>query len=371
MSTHRKREDERQEMLAQHTEKKRVRKLDQDALRAFHAQDLKKPRKASVSVPAFKKLRKVHDLAASSHVVTSARAVSAVRPSSSKRPSPATDDSLPSDHDEEEPQQFVYTDEPVFARRVPPTRKACVGCHMEDCIGCACMCEDSTVWIDHPDGESHFFPNCKKCGGTNCPGMVTSLENTFQGLQIGERSFHPRKGSEDLKGSETHSFYVVTAGHIPGIYTHWGDACRQVSGFSNCAYKKYVGWTAAASAWNATSLPVAPILPTHTPSTPPPTAKIALKVDTSTPRKRAQKPVPVPAPSAPSGSRKRLLYVYSRGNDTTIYADGQQASTAARHGLADGSFGKVEVTPSVTDAFKHAEEAALEVFNVSDFSDSD
>ncbi|KAF8213237.1 hypothetical protein K438DRAFT_1956650 [Mycena galopus ATCC 62051] len=62
------------------------------------------------------------------------------------------------------------------------------------------------------------------------------------------------------------------------------------------------------------------------------------------------------APSTPSGS-KPLLYVYSWGNDTTIYGDEQHVSSAARQGLADGSFHKMEVTPSVTDAFTHAAES--------------
>ncbi|KAF8174315.1 hypothetical protein K438DRAFT_1980334 [Mycena galopus ATCC 62051] len=63
-------------------------------------------------------------------------------------PAPDTDN-VTSGHDEDEPRGFVY-DEPVFARRMPPAHLSCSGCHMEDCIGCACMCEESTAWIDHP-----------------------------------------------------------------------------------------------------------------------------------------------------------------------------------------------------------------------------
>jgi hypothetical protein len=42
-----------------------------------------------------------------------------------------------------------------------------------------------------------------------------------------------------------------------------------------------------------------------------------------------------------------------------------EASSAARRGLADGSFRKVDVTPRVRDAFNHATESALEVYYIS------
>ncbi|KAJ7336984.1 hypothetical protein DFH08DRAFT_964941 [Mycena albidolilacea] len=77
-------------------------------------------------------------------------------------------------------------------------------------------------------------------------------------------------------------------------------------------------------------------------------------------------PAPVSAPSTPTGSRKKLLYVYSHGKDTTIYTDSHHASAAARHDLADGSFRKVEVTGSIDDVFDHAEESARECINISD-----
>ncbi|KAJ7800538.1 hypothetical protein B0H14DRAFT_2616120 [Mycena olivaceomarginata] len=69
----------------------------------------------------------------------------------------------------------------------------------------------------------------------------------------------------------------------------------------------------------------------------------------------------VSAPSTPNGRKKKTLYVYSRGTGTTIYANQQQASSAARRGLANGSFRKVDVTTSTGDAFDIASESALEV----------
>ncbi|KAJ7694500.1 hypothetical protein B0H14DRAFT_3530642 [Mycena olivaceomarginata] len=74
----------------------------------------------------------------------------------------------------------------------------------------------------------------------------------------------------------------------------------------------------------------------------------------------------VSAPSTPNGRKKKTFYVQSCGTGTTIYANQQQASSAARRGLANGSFRKVDVTTSTGDAFDIASESALEVYNISD-----
>ncbi|KAJ7763262.1 hypothetical protein B0H14DRAFT_3510636 [Mycena olivaceomarginata] len=170
--------------------------------------------------------------------------------------------------------------------------------------------------------------------------------------------------------------------------------------YKHNTYKKYHGWVAATSAFELSRLPstlvnarlpnspaAAVLLSTPSrglarlpntvvvapPSTPPraqaPHVGTQARVPmTPTPaRKRVPvPPAPVLAPSTPTGSRKNLLYVYSRGKDTTIYTDSHHASAAAHRGLADGLFRKVEVTGSVRDAFDHAEESAWECYNISD-----
>ncbi|KAJ7709247.1 hypothetical protein B0H14DRAFT_3491597 [Mycena olivaceomarginata] len=215
--------------------------------------------------------------------------------------------------------------------------------------------------------------------------MHTTLEDVFEDLKVdGNAYFHPRKGFEHKRGSETWSFYVVTRGHTCGIYTHWEDASDQVNQFKGSAHKKYIGWSAATSAFDEARRPSASInmrpiaaAPVPPPSTPPRAPVPHVKGEkpvTLTPaptRKRAYAPPnSSSAPTTPTGSSK-MLYVYSRGQDTTIFADQRQASTAARRGLADGSFRKVEVTTRVRDAFERAEEAALECYNISDISDGE
>jgi hypothetical protein len=50
----------------------------------------------------------------------------------------------------------------------------------------------------------------------------TSFDTVFAHLNLVEEpSFYPRKGFKDTRGSETYTFYVVTSGRVPGIYTHW------------------------------------------------------------------------------------------------------------------------------------------------------
>ncbi|KAJ7784056.1 hypothetical protein B0H14DRAFT_2630668 [Mycena olivaceomarginata] len=193
------------------------------------------------------------------------------------------------------------------------------------------------------------------------------LENTFQDLSIGhEVFFHPRPGFEQKEGSQSWGFYVVTRGRVPGIYTH-------------CAvHKKYIGWSAATSAWDSGRRPHTPPVQLTPPSTPSSKTYGRVRVQPSTPA-HARPTDPAPdtasgsAPSTPARSRK-ALYVCSQGSRTTIYgthAPREEASSAARQGPADGSFRRVDVTQRISHAFNAATASVLELYNISDFSDSE
>ncbi|KAJ7869149.1 hypothetical protein B0H14DRAFT_2571999 [Mycena olivaceomarginata] len=58
-------------------------------------------------------------------------------------------------------------------RTVAP--RVCPECECEGCPGCICMCPASTGWIEHADGEGHFFPTCIWCGGEDCPRVLLHL----------------------------------------------------------------------------------------------------------------------------------------------------------------------------------------------------
>ncbi|KAJ7676321.1 hypothetical protein B0H14DRAFT_2812319 [Mycena olivaceomarginata] len=199
----------------------------------------------------------------------------------------------------------------------------------------------------------------------------TTLDNAFNGLTIRNHGyFYPRKGFEMTQGSEKDWFYVVTCGRVPGIYTHWEDASRQVTSFKDAIHKKYLGWTAATSAWNDARRPVVSPAPPSTPQASFSRAAanaVPVRAQNPTlPRKKERKRGAASASPMPNESNNKPLYVYSRDNGATIYANEQQASSAAHRGLTDGSFRKVEITPHLSEAFAYGTESALRVIDISD-----
>ncbi|KAJ6593720.1 hypothetical protein B0H19DRAFT_1056204 [Mycena capillaripes] len=80
-----------------------------------------------------------------------------------------------SDDSGEERRRRRRSESPIFPGRIKPRTVVpppCSECGEVGCPGCACMCMESTVWIEHKDG--HFFPTCAKCGGDDCPGIFES-----------------------------------------------------------------------------------------------------------------------------------------------------------------------------------------------------
>ncbi|KAJ6480219.1 hypothetical protein C8R45DRAFT_1100808 [Mycena sanguinolenta] len=239
------------------------------------------------------------------------------------------------------------------------------------------------------------------------------LESAIEALNLSnEPFFHPWPSFEDTRRSEGHKFYVVLRGRVPGIYSHWRvsmsliwcgglimsetsreEASKQVVGFANAVYKKHTGWSAAFSAWSAhTQLPShspPPAAPTRVPNVVPrvKTVKIEAKPVTSTPtsKRGAASTSRRPVSSAPSTQLAREgPYLFILGARIPLFTRisvshsfmslaylslsrfREQASVTACRGLADGSFGKVEVTSRVSTAFDLAAESTLAVFDISD-----
>lgn len=82
------------------------------------------------------------------------------------------DDSMDEESDEEGVRRPF---EGLFGIRMPPPKR-CSHCYEEGCPGCACMCAESTEWIEHEGG--HFFSTCEKCGGHECPGCMCVCSNS-------------------------------------------------------------------------------------------------------------------------------------------------------------------------------------------------
>ncbi|KAJ7868760.1 hypothetical protein B0H14DRAFT_2572191 [Mycena olivaceomarginata] len=123
------------------------------------------------------------------------------------------------------------------------------------------------------------------------------FDNAFERLKLDDDSgFHPRKGFEHTRGSENWDFYVVTAALFLGS-THTGAASMP---HHSTPSHSLVSHPKSEVSMPLTSTPTRK--PTHTPHT-----------STS-------------APSTPTRPRK-ALYVYSRGQDTTIFADHNAGNT--------------------------------------------
>ncbi|KAJ7906806.1 hypothetical protein B0H13DRAFT_1880209 [Mycena leptocephala] len=83
------------------------------------------------------------------------------------------EDALSDDSSCEDRRRRRRSESPVFPGHTQPRTVVpppCLECGEGGCPGCACMCMESVVWIDHEGG--HFFPTCKKCGGDECPGCA-------------------------------------------------------------------------------------------------------------------------------------------------------------------------------------------------------
>ena len=64
-------------------------------------------------------------------------------------------------------------------------------------------------------------------------------------------------------------FYVVWAGHSPGIYDSWEECKAQIDGFPNARYKAFSSQTEATEAYRGDPAPAGRLRPTpHAPEIP-------------------------------------------------------------------------------------------------------
>ncbi|KAJ6503656.1 hypothetical protein C8R45DRAFT_1091435 [Mycena sanguinolenta] len=94
----------------------------------------------------------------------------------------ADDNSSDSEFDTRRPPEA-----PIFEQRVINNIPRCPHCHELGCPSCACMCEETSVWIFHAGG--HFFPTCTKCGGDDCPGCACICKNSTTFVQHGGHNY--------------------------------------------------------------------------------------------------------------------------------------------------------------------------------------
>ncbi|KAF7373334.1 hypothetical protein MSAN_00543000 [Mycena sanguinolenta] len=111
----------------------------------------------------------------------------------------------------------------------PPVFEQRVICN-EGCPGCACMCEESTIWIQHEGG--HFFPTCKKCGEDDCPGPDPGHE---------DRDVHDKSPRE--------LYYAIVSKYWSGVVSSSETIARELKRDPNA--RTFVGptWQAAMDWW--------------------------------------------------------------------------------------------------------------------------
>ncbi|KAJ7824907.1 hypothetical protein B0H14DRAFT_2596940 [Mycena olivaceomarginata] len=152
------------------------------------------------------------------------------------------------------------------------------------------------------------------------------LEHTFQDLSIGHEVF--LSSAPGLRTEGRVSKWGFLCGHSRrGRFYHSDifreDASPQIHRFPGAVHKKYIGWSAATSAWDGGRRPHTPPAQLTPPSTPSSKTYGHVRVQPSTPA-HARPTDPAPdtasssAPSTPTRSRK-ALYVCSQGRPTTIY----------------------------------------------------
>ncbi|KAJ7763243.1 hypothetical protein B0H14DRAFT_3510699 [Mycena olivaceomarginata] len=99
----------------------------------------------------------------------------------------------------------------ITARTRTVAPRVCPKCECEGCPGCMCMCPVSTEWIEHADGEAHFFPTC-----IDAPPYET-------GVLLCTPVYAPDPGHED---QDTH-----TGGYFAVVHDDWkGVVTSQVAG---------------------------------------------------------------------------------------------------------------------------------------------
>ncbi|KAJ7839250.1 hypothetical protein B0H14DRAFT_2588101 [Mycena olivaceomarginata] len=108
--------------------------------------------------------------------------------------------------------------QPFFEACAPhPNRLRCKACRLDDCPGCACMCEASTLWFDHPGG--HFFRDCKSYGATDCPGCAYRDTHTGGFFAVVHENFKGVVTSECYQGvADSHLDKIPWCTHLQRIH---------------------------------------------------------------------------------------------------------------------------------------------------------
>lgn len=81
-------------------------------------------------------------------------------------------------------------------------------------------------------------------------GFKGAKFKSFEDINVANQVWETGTLPEPTPGDKKQMYYVVWAGHTPGIYLQWNEAQKQISGFKGSSYKTFGSKTLAHKAYN-------------------------------------------------------------------------------------------------------------------------
>ncbi|KAF8187275.1 hypothetical protein K438DRAFT_1764900 [Mycena galopus ATCC 62051] len=214
--------------------KLRARKLDAEHLRASH-QSAATPSLTPQPKPSCKRLPVARRASSSQEMPLP----------SSKRDGTSGDGSGEDSDASNAP--YRQSDKPFFPARITPRTavgRPCKACGLYDCPSCACMCEASSEWVEHPGG--HFFPDCKKCGGLTVPGV--HVYANIRRLLIFKTFVGKPLSHEDRFSHNT--FFAIIHEDWMGVVTSDNTIVRMLNAYPKARTFRATTWSRFEELWN-------------------------------------------------------------------------------------------------------------------------
>ena len=101
------------------------------------------------------------------------------------------------------------------------------------------------VWEGHLPGIYDSWAKCQE----QIRGYPNAKFKSFTSLEEARKALRDPDSVASDRKKKTY-YYVVWAGHHPGIYTDWSEAQKQLSGFKGSRYKTFGSKTLAEKAFN-------------------------------------------------------------------------------------------------------------------------
>ncbi|KAJ7777821.1 hypothetical protein DFH07DRAFT_766057 [Mycena maculata] len=313
--------EERKERCARNAVNKQARRLEEEQLRRDHkAIDKPQQRKAPIAIRGVP-LKAAKWRAASPATPTPTPRRHATIPAlvAEGKDDPSEDNS----NEESTPHRLEAPVWPIRASQ--PVQ--CQWCHAEDCCGCACMCDESSEWIQHEGG--HFFPTCEKCE------LLLSLSmSTPYGVLLCTPKYKPDPGHED-RLKHTGGFFAIDCDDWKGVMTSEETYLKMKENYPDVStfyaptwFLFHKHWVLECTEYHNHEIRVPqqrPVTPSSSPPSSPPSSPSTLSESTV-----SRAPSPTPAPS--SEPTKKAMK--TRHKLKSVTPKGEQVVKGDSHGLS-------------------------------------